>query len=61
LNTIVGARFWDCQLSFRMRFGPMGLKDYERMLPQGDSFERVKYWVLNYCGEHFFWDVQTGP
>jgi len=58
LNTIVGARFWDCQLSFRMRFGPMGLKDYERMLPQGDSFERVKYWVMNYCGEHFFWDVQ---
>jgi len=58
LNTIVGARFWDCQLSFRMRFGPMGLKDYERMLPQGESFERVKYWVMNYCGEHFFWDVQ---
>ena len=58
LNTIVGARFWDCQLSFRMRFGPMGLADYERMLPQGKSFERVKYWVLNYCGEHFFWDVQ---
>ena len=58
VNTIVGTRFWDCQLSFRMKFGPMGLADYERMLPKGDSFERVKYWVLNYCGEHFFWDVQ---
>jgi type VI secretion system protein ImpH len=58
LNTILGSRFWDCQLSFRMRFGPMDLADYERMLPQGDAFERLKYWVLNYCGEHFFWDVQ---
>jgi type VI secretion system protein ImpH len=58
INTIAGSRFWDSQLSFRMRFGPMGLEDYERMLPKGDSFERLKYWVLNYCGEHFFWDVQ---
>ena len=41
-----------------MRFGPMSLADYERMLPKGDAFERVKYWVLNYCGQHFFWDVQ---
>ena len=57
-NTILGSRFWDSQLTFRMRFGPMGLADYERMLPQGEAFERVKYWVLNYCGEHFFWDVQ---
>jgi type VI secretion system protein ImpH len=58
LNAIAGERFWDSQLSFRMRFGPMGLADYERMLPKGASFERVKYWVLNYCGQHFFWDVQ---
>ena len=58
VNSIVGSRFWDCQLSFRMRFGPMSLADYERMLPRGDAFERLKYWVLNYCGEHFFWDVQ---
>ncbi len=58
VNTIVGARFWDCQLSFRAKFGPMSLKDYERMLPKGDAFERLKYWVLNYCGEHFSWDAQ---
>jgi type VI secretion system protein ImpH len=58
VNAIAGSSFWDCQLSFRMRFGPMGLADYERMLPQGKAFERLKYWVLNYCGEHFFWDLQ---
>lgn len=58
INSIVGARFWDCQLSFRLRFGPMSLDDYERLLPKGEAFERLKYWVLNYCGQHFFWDVQ---
>ena len=58
VNTIVGSRLWDCQLSFRVRLGPMSLRDYERMLPGGDAFERLKFWVLNYCGEHFFWDAQ---
>jgi type VI secretion system protein ImpH len=58
VNTIVGKRFWECQLNFRIHMGPMKLKDYQRMLPGGDAFLRLKYWVLNYCGEHFFWDIQ---
>lgn len=57
-NTIVGSRFWDCQLSFRIRFGPMRLADYQRLLPGGAAYERVRDWVLNYCGEHFFWEMQ---
>jgi type VI secretion system protein ImpH len=58
LNTIVGSRLWDCQLSFRLRLGPMSLLDYERLLPCGAAFQRLKFWVLNYCGEHYFWDAQ---
>ena len=58
LTTIVGSHVWDCQLNFRLKFGPMSLADYERMLPCGAAFQRLKYWVLNYCGEHFFWDAQ---
>jgi type VI secretion system protein ImpH len=57
-NAITGSRFFDCQLSFRIRIGPMSLADYERLLPGGVSFERLKYWVLNYCGRHYLWDVQ---
>ncbi len=57
-TTLVGARFWDCQLNFRIRLGPMSLVDYERLLPSGDAFKKLKAWVLNYCGEHFFWDAQ---
>ncbi len=58
LTTIVGSRIWECQLNFRIKMGPMNLADYERMLPHGDAFQRLKYWLLNYVGEHFFWDVQ---
>ena len=58
LTTILGSRFWECQLNFRMRLGPMKRADYQRMLPGGEAFQRLKYWVLNYCGEHFFWEVQ---
>ena len=58
VTTILGSRFYDCQLNFRIRLGPMKLADYERLLPSGDAFSRLKAWVINYCGEHFFWDAQ---
>lgn len=58
LDVVVGSRFFNAQLNFRIRLGPMSLADYERMLPSGSAFQRLKNWVLNYCGEHFFWEVQ---
>jgi len=58
LTTVVGSRIWDCQLSFRIRIGPMKLADYKRMLPCGDSFQRLRYWVRNYLGDQFLWDAQ---
>ncbi len=57
-TTILGSHFYECQLNFRIKMGPMSLKDYERMLPCGSAFPRLRYWVLNYSGEHFFWDVE---
>jgi type VI secretion system protein ImpH len=57
-TAIAGSRIYDCQLTFRIRLGPMNLADYERLLPSGEAFKRLKGWVLNYCGEHFFWDAQ---
>ena len=57
-NTIVGSQFWDCQLSFRIRMGPMKLTDFERLLPAEQAFRRLQCWVKNYTGDEFFWDVQ---
>lgn len=58
LTAIVGERIWECQLNFRVRLGPMKLEDFERLLPSGRAFPRLQQWVLNYCGEHFSWEVQ---
>lgn len=55
---ILGARLWTCQLHFRLRMGPMRLEQYERLLPSGQSFKRLRDWVREYTGEHYFWDVQ---
>jgi type VI secretion system protein ImpH len=56
-STIVGSRVWDRQSKFRVRIGPLGLKDYERMLPGGDSLARVIAVVRNYTGDQLSWDL----
>jgi type VI secretion system protein ImpH len=57
-STIVGSRFWDCQLSFRIKFGPVDLSDLERLLPDKPAFVTLRDWVRNYIGQEFLWDVQ---
>ena len=57
-TVIVGSRFWTCQLHFRLRMGPMNLADYERMLPTGASFRRLRDWVRFYTSDQYSWDVQ---
>ena len=58
MTAIVGSRMWSCQEKFRLRFGAMGLADYERMLPGANSLRRLIAWVRNYLGEELSWDVQ---
>jgi len=58
LTALVGSRVWTCQLHFRLRTGPMSLEDYERLLPSGSSFGRLRDWVRHYAGEHYSWDTQ---
>lgn len=57
-SLILGSRFWTCQLHFRLRLGPMKLVDFQRLLPSGDSFKRLRDWVRNYAGDEFTWDAQ---
>lgn len=57
-NALLGARVWDCQLTFRIRLGPIGLDQVRRFLPGGKSFARLKDWVRLYCSEPLFWDAQ---
>lgn len=57
-SIVVGSRLWTCQMHFRVRMGPMRLKDFERLLPTGRSFQRLSDWIRQYVGEQFTWDLQ---
>lgn len=54
---IMGERVWECQQKFRIRFGPMGIQDYERLLPGGASLERLVALIRMYVGDAVNWDV----
>ncbi len=57
-TAVVGSRIWECQSRFRIRMGAMHLADFERLLPIGDSFKRLRDWVRNYVGDELSWEVQ---
>ena len=58
VNVMVGESFWDCQQAFRIVFGPLGLDDYIRLLPSGDTMQTVTAIVRNYAGDAWIWDLQ---
>lgn len=58
ISTVLGERVWDSQNKFRLVIGPLDYADYCRMLPGGESLQRLVAWVRNYCGDALEWDVQ---
>lgn len=56
-SIVLGPRVWSRQHKFRLVFGPMGLVDYERLLPGGQSFRRLIPIVRNYVGDTLIWDI----
>ncbi len=57
LTTIVGSRVWDRQYKFRVQLGPLGIADYQRLLPGGASLSRLVAIVRNYLGDELDWDL----
>jgi len=57
-SAVLGRTVWDCQHKFRLVIGPLGIEDYQRMLPGGDSMSRLLAWVRNYAGMVLDWDVR---
>lgn len=57
VTTTIGARVWDRQYKFRVLFGPLGIADFERLLPGGDNLARLVALVRNYAGDELAWDV----
>ena len=57
-SVIVGSKVWEYQLKFRIVFGPLTLAEFQRLLPQGEGFQRLRSWVNLYLGYTFDWEVQ---
>lgn len=56
-STVIGTRVWNCQHKFRVVIGPLDYPDYQRLLPGGASFARLRDWVRNYAGLAYDWDI----
>jgi type VI secretion system protein ImpH len=57
-SAVLGKRVWDCQNKFRINIGPLSYDDYTRMLPNGESMQRLIAWVRNYAGLALDWDAR---
>jgi type VI secretion system protein ImpH len=57
MTTTIGEKVWDCQQKFRIAAGPMSFANYVRLLPGGESLERLIAVVDNYVGWELEWDL----
>jgi type VI secretion system protein ImpH len=58
LATNVGARAWQRQTKFRIVLGPLQRKQFQSMLPEGESLPRLAALVRNYVGDALDWDLR---
>lgn len=59
VNATVGDRVWDCAQTFRLVLGPVGWRQFARLLPGSESLRRLQAMVRNYIGDELAWDVQV--
>ncbi|MEW6127930.1 MAG: type VI secretion system baseplate subunit TssG [Acidobacteriota bacterium] len=58
VNTIAGEKIWDTQSKFRVKLGPLKLKDFVEFLPVNSAFKPATEIVRFMCGLEFDFDVQ---
>lgn len=58
VGAVLGARVWDRQHKFRVRFGPLSLTQYEAFLPGGKALPRLVALVRQYLCFELEWDAQ---
>lgn len=56
-SATIGGRVWGAHQKFRLVLGPMSFDDYQRLLPGGESLQRMIAIVRNYVGDALTWDV----
>ncbi|QPH54089.1 type VI secretion system baseplate subunit TssG [Pontivivens ytuae] len=54
----LGQKVWSREARFRLRIGPLSLRDYTRLLPGGDSLKRLAAIIRNYAGDTLDWEAR---
>lgn len=57
-DTVLGRYSWQRQYKFRIRLGPMGLQEYEGLLPGGEKLQLLGTVIRNYLGDELNWEVK---
>lgn len=55
---VIGTHIWSNQQKFRLIFGPVSYRDFQRFLPGGVSLRRLIAIIKNYLGEEMTWDLR---
>lgn len=56
-STSIGTRVWSRAAKFRVRVGPLSLRDYERLLPGGGALPRMEAILRSHVGDALDWEV----
>lgn len=56
-SALLGASVWGCQHKFRIVLGPLTLKQYLSLLPEGKALAQLMAIIRNYLGDELVWDV----
>jgi type VI secretion system protein ImpH len=57
-STNMGARAWNRQTKFRLVLGPLGRKQFQSLLPEGEALPQLQALVRNYVGDSLEWDLR---
>ena len=58
VSTIAGARVWDSQSKFRLKLGPIRLREFKAFVPAGSGFRPMKDLLRLLAGLEYDFDVQ---
>lgn len=56
-GTMLGSRYWDRTMKFRLVLGPLPLAEFQDFAPAGPLVRALKSMILLYCGREFVCEI----
>jgi len=58
-EVVIGHRVWNSETRFRLRIGPVGYRQYQRLMPSGDQLPAVAQISRSYVGNSLDFDMHV--